>query len=114
MLEEKKFLTKIEISILQQSVTLSMRGMSYFRKEMSCKYADSMDQTSEICSTAIFQKREKNAKKHVDAHVRCLAEMTEKDESEKGERMKESSNISFRLKILIHPAMLYIAHSFNF
>ena len=40
MLEEKKFLTKIEISILQQSVTLSMRGMSYFRKEMPCKYAD--------------------------------------------------------------------------
>ena len=76
--------------------------MSYFRKEMSCKYADSMDQTSEMCSTAIFQKK-KNAKKHVDAHVRCLAEMTEKDESEKGERMKESSNISFKVKILKSP-----------
>ena len=24
---------------------------------MSCKYADNMDQTSEMCSTAIFQKK---------------------------------------------------------
>ena len=36
---------------------VSICGMSYFRREMSCKYADNMDQTSEMCSTAIFQKR---------------------------------------------------------
>ena len=47
----------------------------------------------------------KNAKKHMGrVHVRSLAEMTEKNESEKKKekRMKESSNISpQKLKILI-------------
>ena len=85
---------------------VSICGMSYFRREMSCKYADNMDQTSEMCSTAIFQKKiVKKCKKAHGARARPVFGRNDWEErkwKKKEKRMKESSNISpQKLKILI-------------